>query len=233
MIRIKIANIPIGIDNRYDYIEALCTDYLTDDEPTFTVSATDAQIDKESGMTDNAFSKGYLESVVVFRNIAELLPKYDAVVFHGAILKKDSLAYAFTAKSGVGKTTHTRLWLSELGDSVQYINGDKPIVRIIDGVPYAFGTPWRGKEGYGSNESAPLSAIALVERAEKNSTVRIDAKDATLRLVKQIYIPRDPVCASLAMRVADQIVSTVRFFELKCNKDSEAAHVAASAMLEK
>ena len=231
MLKIKIAGIPIGINNRYGYIESICRDYLTDESPVFTVEATDAQIRKECALIGGSFTEDYLESTVVFRSIAERLPHFDAFVFHGAVLAKDGKAYAFTAKSGVGKTTHTRLWLSEFGDSVHYLNGDKPVIRIVNGVPYAFGTPWRGKEGYGTNESAPLSAIALLERAERNSADVIDPKEGTVRLVKQIYIPKDPICAALAMRVADRIISSARFVELKCNTDSEAAWVAARAML--
>ena len=231
MLKIKIAGIPIGINNRYRHVEQLCRDYLTDEEPLFTVSATDEELAKEKELSGGTYSPGYLESVVIYRNIAEQIPRYDAVVFHGAVLNKDGKAYAFTARSGVGKTTHTRLWLDEFGDSVHYLNGDKPIIRIIDGTPYAFGTPWQGKEGYGVNESAPLVAIALLERNEKNSATLIDPKDGTVRLIKQIYIPRDSVSAALAMRIADSIIRSTRLVELKCNKEREAAMVAYRAML--
>lgn len=231
MITVKIAGIPIGIDNRFGYIETIASDYLTDDTPIFTVTSTDADLDREREISGGDFSRGYLESTVLFRKIAERLPEYDAVVFHGAVIAKDGRAYAFTAKSGVGKTTHTRLWISEFGDDVHYINGDKPVIRIIDGVPHAFGTPWRGKEGYGANESAPIAAIALLERGEKNIAQVIDPEDGTVRLMKQIYIPTDPISAALTMRVADSIISSVRFVELKCNIASEAVRVAARAML--
>lgn len=231
MITVKIADIPIGIDNRYDYIERISQDYLTDDEPLFAVFATDEDLEYEQTLADADLSLGYIESVALFRKIAERLPMYDAVVFHGAVLAKSNRAYAFTAKSGVGKTTHTRLWLTEFGSEVHYINGDKPIIRIVNGVPYAYGTPWRGKEGYGTNESAPLAAIALLERGENNAAEIIDSSQGVVRLVKQVYIPKDPVCASLAMRVADRILASVRFIELKCNMDNEAALVSARAML--
>ena len=231
MLKVKIADIPIGIEHSSQYVEEICRDYLTNEEPLFTVNATETEIAKESELADGRCSREYLESTVIFRKIAERIPMYDAVVFHGAVLAKDGKAYAFTAKSGVGKTTHTRLWLSEFEGHVHYINGDKPIIRIIDGIPHAFGTPWKGKEGYGTNESAPLAAIALLERGEENIAVPIDPQDGTVRLVKQIYIPRDPTCAALAMRVADRIISSARFVELKCNMDSEAAGVAARAML--
>ena len=45
MFCIKIANIPIGIDNRYPYVRNLCEDYeINDEEPDFTVSAAREEI---------------------------------------------------------------------------------------------------------------------------------------------------------------------------------------------
>ena len=231
MITLKLAGLCVGIDNRFDYIEKFAEDYLTDAIPDFTVSVSDDELAKEATMTEVSFSDGYLESIVAYRKIAERLPEYDAVVFHGAILATGGRAYAFTARSGVGKTTHTRLWISTLGADVHYLNGDKPIIRMIDGVPYAFGTPWRGKEGYGVNESAPLSAIALLERGVTNSAVTVEPKDGAMRLMSQIYIPRTPRAAALTMRVANSIANSVRFVELKCNMDPEAAIVASRAMI--
>lgn len=228
---IKFAGLPIGIDNRFGYLKKIAKDYLTDEEPLFTVSATDADIQKERSESEMEFSDGYLESIVVYRKIAETIPKYDAFVFHGAVLNYNGAAYAFTAKSGVGKTTHTGLWLSEFGDQVHYLNGDKPIIRIIDGKVYASGTPWRGKEGYGVNETAPLLGIALLERGEKNTANEIEPSLGILRLFGQIYLPKDKEMLKLTMKLADRVLATVKFVELKCNMDREAAHVAKQSLI--
>ena len=115
MITIKIADLVVGIDNKHRHIEWLARDYVVSDEPLFVVSATEEDIQREREISEAEFSEGYLESVVVYRKIAERLPYYDAVVFHGAVLAVDEKAYAFTARSGVGKTTHTRLWLERFG----------------------------------------------------------------------------------------------------------------------
>ena len=232
MITVKLADLSIAIDNRYDYIERMAKDYLTDEEPLFTVSVTDADLEREAAMSEEKFFPDYLESIAIYRKIAERLPDYDAVVFHGAVLSYKGKAYAFTARSGVGKTTHTRLWISTLGDDVHYLNGDKPIIRLIDGIPYAFGTPWRGKEGYGVNESAELSSVALLERGANNVARVVEAKDGALRLLSQIYLPSTPMGVALTMRIADRIARAVRFVELKCNMEPEAAIVASKAMID-
>ena len=230
MITVKIADLPIAIDNKYSHVARLAADYLTDEEPLFTVSATDSEIEAERQVSEGDFPPSYLEAVVIYRRIAEQLPSYGAVVLHGAVLNFEGSAYAFTAKSGVGKTTHTRLWLRRFGDRVHYLNGDKPIVRFIDGTPYAYGTPWCGKEGYGRNERAPLRGIAFLERGEKNFASPADPDEVMMSLVTQVYIPRGGASALLAMGICDRILSSVRLVRLKCNMDEEAAEVSRLAL---
>ncbi len=230
MIRIKIAGIPIAIDNRFKYLERHCADYLTDEAPCFTVSVSDADLAAERALSEQDFNDGYLESIAVYRKIAERLYEYDAFVFHGAVLNYRGRAYAFTARSGVGKTTHTRLWLSAFGDDAHYLNGDKPIIRIIDGTPYACGTPWRGKEKYGVNEMTPLSGIALVSRSQVNSAQRVDPSVAAVKMVTQIFMPSAEPAVKHTMRLINSVMHSVRFVELYCNMDISAAYTARDAL---
>ena len=230
MLTVKLAEIPISILNKYSYVERLCADYLTDEPALFSVFATDEDIAEEAKASEATFSPGYLESIVIYRKIAERLPSYDAFVFHGAVLALGDRAYAFTAKSGVGKTTHTRLWLSEFGDEAHYLNGDKPIIRFKNGLPTVYGTPYKGKEGYGVNEALPLSSIALLSRAEQNTAAVITADDAALFLASQVYMPRDPLAAVSTLSLVDRLANSVRLVSLSCNMDPSAAHVAREAM---
>lgn len=230
MIKIKLADLCVAVDNKYDFIEKLARDYITDEEPLFSVAATDSEIEEEGKSEEGNFSTGYLESIVIYRKIAEKLPEYDAFVFHSAVLSYKGSAYAFTARSGVGKTTHTRLWLSEFGADVHYLNGDKPIVRFIDGNPIVFGTPYRGKEGYGINERAPLASIAFVERAPVNSADITTPDDISSRLAMQVYMPKNAMNAIRTLRLVDRLSRSVRLVELRVNKEPDAAHVARKVM---
>ena len=230
MIKINIAGLTVAINNRFGHILRLARDYLTDADAELTVMATDEDIRKEREASDESFSDGYLESIVVYRKIAEQLPRFDAVVFHGAVLNMDGEAYAFTARSGVGKTTHTRLWLERFGQRVHYLNGDKPIIRFIDGVPYACGTPWQGKESYGVNETAPLRGIAFLGRAEENSAAPVPSESVVTRLMTQIYLPKESGALIKTMRLADRLVKSVRLVDLRCNMDISAAEVSYKAL---
>ena len=231
MITIKVAGLAIGIDNRFEYITRLAADYLTDEPPLFTVRATDEDIAEEARMTDVRFPDGYLESIVSYRKIAEILPTYDAFVFHGAVLNYGGHALAFTAKSGTGKTTHTRLWLSEFGDKVHYLNGDKPIIRFIGGVPYACGTPWRGKENYGINEMLPLGGIVFFGRGVENRADPIEKEKAFFALSTQIYRSRDKDHVIKTLALTDRLLNSTRLIAAECNMDIEAADVVYNALV--
>ena len=232
MIKIKLANLAIGIDNRYKNIELLAQDYLTDEEPLFTVSVTDAEIEEERVSSATDSSPAYYESIVAYRKIAEILPEYDAFLFHGSVIELNGNAYVITAHSGVGKTTHTRLWMQEFGDEVSILNGDKPTLRIIDGIPYACGTPWQGKENYGKNDIKPLRGFAFLSRGEVNRAYEIEPKEAVIRFMSQIYLPKKSKTNLVkTLSLADFVIKNAKLVHLECNMDAEAAHVCRRALI--
>ena len=230
MFTISIAGLAIGIDNRYPYLESFCKDYRTDAPPLFTVFATDEALDEEARVSEAEYPRGYLESIVVYREIAKRLSAYDGFVFHGVALAVGDRAYLFTARSGVGKTTHTGLWLSAFGDC-HVLNGDKPILRFIDGVCYAAGTPWQGKERLGRNEMMPVGGIAFVHRSRENRACSVDPALAVLPLLSQIYLPEDEESIGVIAALADRILSSVRLANLYVNMDAEAALVARRVLI--
>ncbi len=232
MITLGIAGLNITLENKFSYVEKLSKNYLSDsDYSDFSVCASMDEILAEASSSPYKCSDEYYESIVLYRNIAEKLPEYDAVVFHGAVIAYEGKAYAVTARSGVGKTTHLKLWLQEFGDKVHILNGDKPILRIIEGKVYACGTPWRGKEGYGVNEMLPLCGIAFITRAAENSAKRLAPSGEVLRLLSQIYVPRSEKGASLALMASNKIISSVPIYEFRVNMERQAAIVARDAFL--
>jgi hypothetical protein len=233
MITVKIADLAIGIDNRYSYISEYAKDYLTEEKPLFTVKVTDEDIEAERAESPEEFSDAYYESIAAYRKIAEILPSYDAFLFHGAVIELDNKAYIITANSGVGKTTHLRLWLSRFGEEVGILNGDKPTLRFIDGVPYASGTPWRGKEGYGKSGIKEISGIAFLERGEKNRAYRIEPSEAAVKFVSQTYLPKkDKLMLIKTLNLSNKLINSVRLVRLECNMEPEAAEVSRKALTE-
>ena len=231
MINIKVAELAIEIDNKYPNVEYIAKDYLTEEKPVFSVSVDSLDIKAERDASSTDYKDAYYEATAIYRKIAEKLPEYDGFLFHGSVIELNGIAYVITAHSGVGKTTHTGLWLSEFGDEVSIINGDKPIIRFIDGVPYACGTPWMGKEGYGKNDMKRLGGFVFLSRGEKNRAMPISVSDAVVRFMSQIYLPKkNKLNLIKTMQLADKVIKSSKLIHLECNMDKEAAHVCRAAI---
>ena len=233
MFFIKIAELKILIHNNYDYVYKLCRDYLIDAPDSFDmeVSATEEQIDKEIQDTEIVVSRGYCEGVCIYRNLCRELPKrFNAYLLHSALIEYEGRGYAFAAKSGTGKSTHISLWKKAFGEKVRIINGDKPIIRYMNGEFIAFGTPWCGKEGLAVNDSVPLNAICFLERSEENSISKISAADAVTKIMYQILTPQDMETLDSLFPLLDKTLSCVPCYTLKCNMDIKAAEVAYNGM---
>ena len=165
----------------------------------------------------------------MYRKIAMKLPEYDGFVFHGSAVAVGEKAYLFTAKSGTGKTTHTNLWLKNIEGSY-IVNGDKPILRIIDGQSFVCGTPWMGKEGCGCNKIVPLSAICLLSRGTENHIEKTAFQKVYPRLIGQCYRPESGALIAKTVKLLERIGGCVPIYELFCNMEDEAAMVAFGGM---
>jgi hypothetical protein len=142
----------------------------------------------------------------------------------------DGVAYLFTARSGTGKSTHTRLWRECFGDRCTMVNDDKPLLRISDGGVTVYGTPWNGKHRLGNNVSAPLRAICLLTRAEDNSIAPITVSEAMPHIFTQVNRPEDPDLLRRTVLLIDTLMHSVGLYRLGCNMSREAAHVAYDGM---
>ena len=236
MFKIKLADLTIEIDNKYTYIEEQCSGYITEGDADFCVSLSDEQIAAEaaemSDEYDTEFNPGYLESLAAYRVIAEKLLDYDGFLLHSAVIDVNGQGIAFAARSGTGKTTHIRLWRRFLGDGCAVINGDKPLIRFTEGRPYAYGTPWAGKEGYNINSRVRLSDICCLDRAGENSIAPIPAGEAVRRLFCQIYMPKNPAKKIKTLELMDLLMKNIRVWKIGCNMDISAAETVYNKIFE-
>ncbi len=231
MFILKLADISIKINNKYNYLEKLCKDYIVEESDfEFEVTVTEEDIDSEQSKSDLEFSRGYLESLCCYRQISLKITEYNSYLMHAAVIEVDNNGYAFLARSGTGKTTHTRLWKELLGEKMQYVNGDKPLIRIINNIPYAYGTPWSGKEGYNKNTKVKLKALCFIERGLQNSIIELPKKEILPKIIHQILIPTDEIQAIKTFDLLNKTINKTNIYLLKCNMDIEAAVVAYNKM---
>ena len=169
----KIAEKNIEIDSLFPEIHAFCSDYVTNQIADFSVKISEQDIvfEREKSVRESIaegleiinYPDSYLETLAVYRKIADKMLSYETMLFHGSAIAVDGQAYLFTAKSGTGKSTHTRLWREVFGDRAVMVNDDKPLLKVTDSGVTVFGTPWNGKHRLGKNNSAPLKAIRFYQ----------------------------------------------------------------------
>lgn len=212
--------------------------YLTEEPPEFSICVTREDIAFEQadlleeahrdGFRPRAFTDPFLERAAIQRAFAEFLFCRDILLFHGSAIAVDNEGYLFTAHSGTGKSTHTRLWMQAFGGRAVMVNDDKPFLQLDGGSVWLYGSPWSGKHGLDTNIKVPLKGICILERGAQNSITGIRGEDALPMLQKQAYRPLDD--ASCFFQLVERLSKTVPLWKLACNKDPEAAHVAYNAM---
>lgn len=159
----------------------------------------------------------------------ELL-KYNGILLHSSCIVVDGMAYAFSADSGTGKSTHTQLWLKYFGDRAHMLNDDKPAIRLIDGKVYACGTPWSGKYDYSSPEIAELAGICFLERSEENWIRKADTGKAVFNIFSQTVRKLNADRMDMLFDVLEQIFAKVPLYEFGCNISREAVLTSYNAM---
>lgn len=226
----RMADLNIDIQNEHQYTSRICKDYLAPDgvHADMTAFPNPAEYEADRKVVPTA-TDGYLEGLSVYRCIARKILAFDGFVMHASVVERGGTAYAFCAKSGTGKTTHSRLWLKAFPDA-RIINGDKPLLRLADGRFWIYGTPWCGKENYQVNTKAPLGGICFIERAPTNSITRLSKRDAVSRLFIQLLLPKEQNEAEKQLDLAGKLIDCTPAFLLRCNMDVEAAEVAYSAL---
>lgn len=158
------------------------------------------------------------------------LLQFNGIVLHASAVVVDGHAYLFSAKSGTGKSTHTRLWLDQFGDRAFILNDDKPALRLEDGIWYAYGTPWSGKYDISVNTRVPVVGICMIHRAEHNQIRQFFGPKAVFALLEQTIRPADPELRAKLMELLDKLMTMVPIWQLGCNMDPEAAVVSYEAM---
>jgi hypothetical protein len=238
--KIRLADKTISVSAAHRYILDYCSDYISEGDEDFSVCVTQADIDFErekskhedikQGVPVRIFNDDYLETLAVYRKICDIMPRYDTLLFHGSVIAVDGAGYLFTAKSGTGKSTHTRLWRELFGDRAVMVNDDKPLLKITDDGVIAYGTPWNGKHRLSTNTSVPLRAVCLLTRSDENCIEEILPGEAYQMLLQQTYRPADRCAMIQTMGLLDMLMKKTGFYRLGCNMEPQAALVAFEGM---
>ena len=189
-----------------------------------------AREDIKEGIPIRRFSDAYLETLAVYRKIADCLLSCDTLLFHGSVIAVDGEGYLFTAKSGTGKSTHTRLWREYFGERAVMVNDDKPLLRITDSGVTVYGTPWDGKHRLSTNIAVPLKGICILTRNAKNHIEPVEPHALYPLIVQQTNRSLSADGMKHTLSLIDRMLHVVPVYRLCCNMDIEVARVAYEGM---
>ena len=153
------------------------------------------------------------------------------LLIHASLVRHKGYGYAFIAKSGTGKSTHVSLWLKHIPEC-DLMNDDNPIVRILDGKAYIYGSPWSGKTPCYRNIKAPLGAITRIDRADANSVEKLNPIESFASLL--------PSCSSMkwdkeifnnVCNTITEVIETTGIYVVHCLPNREAAIICHDSIV--
>ena len=232
-IGIELAEIPIEIV--LQYLDALPTfsSFRTERQPLVSVAVSPEEVLSARGRYELGSSDPYIEYMELSSKISDALLPLNRVLFHGTAFQWHGKAWILTAPSGTGKTTQYVLWKECFGEDVQIINGDKPVLRLTDGKPVVFPSPWNGKESMGQKISAPLGGVILLRKSHENRIRRLTAQEAAGPLFVQfLFSRRTKQDVSAVAKLDESLLNQIPVWLLDNRGDPASARLCHDTLTE-
>lgn len=237
---IKIAGHTARVTSLFESTPQYFKAYLAEDPPEFSIAVTREDIAFEQadlleeahrdGFKPRVFTDPFLERAAIQRAFTEFLFDFGILLFHGSAVAVDNEGYLFTAHSGTGKSTHTRLWKQVFGERAVIVNDDKPFLELTEAGILLHGSPWSGKHGLDANICVPLKGLCILERGTENTIRPATADEALGMLQKQAYRPINKEKEAGFLSLTNRLADLVSLWKLSCTKDPAAAQIAYNAM---
>ena len=160
-----------------------------------------------------------LDNLLDASELELLLTKLGIFSLHSSLVRRrEGDAILFTAPSGTGKSTQAGLWEQFAG--AETLNGDRSMIRRVDGVWTAFGSPFAGTSGIYRNEHAPIRALIVLRQAPENTIRRLSLAEAFRAIYSESVLPRWHQDAHQRVNsLVTEIVSEVPVYLLACTPD--------------
>lgn len=228
-----IADFVAEFEPRYDILKNLAEpfEYYGDRETEIKLNVSDEYIKKLLSKMSAETTVEQAEEFAYATLFNRKVIKFNTIFIHSSAILYGGKAYLFSALSGVGKSTHTRLWKKAFGDKVQIINDDKPVVRIYDDKCIVYGTPFDGGSGIANNMSAPLEAIVFLKRGESNSIRQAETSEILSQLYFSTAHSKNKAVAESMLTNFENLITHCKFYILQCNTDISAAYTARDAIV--
>ncbi|MBQ3182430.1 MAG: hypothetical protein IJB57_02065 [Clostridia bacterium] len=204
-----------------------CKDYMLDTDQKPDIIIDDSLYPYEKFPQYSKEAVEYTHSGLQFYR--ELLD-IGGMMLHSSAVEYNGYAYLFSGPSGMGKSTHTGLWCRTF-KGARVINDDKPALRKIDGVWYAYGTPWSGKSFLNVNTKVKVAGICFLERGDENRIRKLSKREALVNIIAQTTRKKlTEIRMDAMLSCVGKLLEDIPFFEMECLPDTDAVYTAYKAM---
>lgn len=149
---------------------------------------------------------------------------YHAFWLHASLISWKGKGILFTAPSGTGKSTQADLW--QKYQSAEILNGDRSLVRRVEGRYYAYGSVYAGSSRIYRNESAPVSMVVVLRQGEENCLEKMRAGEAFSCVYSEILAnPWDERYTKDMVEEVATLLTFIPIYRLTCRPDREAVEV--------
>ena len=171
-----------------------------------------------------------VHTVLNAMGVEHLVARAGGILFHCSYIQHGGKAILFTAPSGTGKSTQADLWQKYRGTDI--INGDRAVIRVVDGQVMAEGLPFAGSSVHCKNRSLPLEAIVYLNQAPVTSIRRMRGYEAFARIWEGISVNTwDKRDMELVSEAVQHVAASIPVYHLPCTPD-ESAVIALERILE-
>lgn len=151
------------------------------------------------------------------------------LVLHCSYTRYRGEAILFSAPSETGKSTQSDLWTKYRG--AETINGDRGLLRCVDGRWSVQGWPVCGSSEICRNVSTPIRAIVMLSQAKENHAARLGQMDAFRQLFSQVTINRwNAEYVQQAMDLLDALCGAIPVYHLGCTISEDAVSCLERAL---
>lgn len=153
----------------------------------------------------------------------------DSMILHCAYIKYHGKSILFSAPSETGKSTQAGLWERYRGSET--VNGDRALLRKIDGQWTACGWPVCGTSEICYLEDMPIHAVVMLRQGKENHVERLSPVQAFTQFYSQITVNQwNRAFVQRTVELIEDLVAHVPVWQLTCDMTEDAVKCLEAAI---